>query len=259
MVNIFKLFKKNSEESESNNALHDNLDPIVGPYRRDAWLPIVAQQTSSPLSSKFSGIPALANKELWPCCENCNEPMQLFLQLNSNDLPDPAKNNFGEGILQVFYCTNQEKECEVTCEAFFPFSNSTLVRIVNYSPEQISVPEISSVKDAYPEKEIVAWETVDDYPNWEELESLGVSLSDEQAELLFETGFPLPNDKFLGWPQWVQGVEYPKCPKCGKYMKLVFQIDSEDNIPYMFGDVGCSHITQCEDHPEILTIAWACS
>jgi uncharacterized protein YwqG len=41
-------------------------------------------------------------------------------------------------------------------------------------------------------------------------------------------------------------------------MSLVFQIDSNDNLDYMFGDVGCSHVTQCKNHPHQLTIAWAC-
>jgi hypothetical protein len=38
----------------------------------------------------------------------------------------------------------------------------------------------------------------------------------------------------------------------------VFQIDSEDNLPYMFGDVGCAHITQCPEHKEVVAFGWAC-
>lgn len=40
---------------------------------------------------------------------------------------------------------------------------------------------------------------------------------------------------------------------------MLFQIDSEDNIPYMFGDTGCGHITYCEKHPRVLAFGWACS
>ena len=55
--------------------------------------------------------------------------------------------------------------------------------------------------------------------------------------------FPHSGEKLGGWPMWVQSVEYPSCPECGAEMTLLFQIDSERNLPYMFGDVGCGHIT----------------
>ena len=40
---------------------------------------------------------------------------------------------------------------------------------------------------------------------------------------------------------------------------VALQLDSNDNVPHMFGDVGCGHIMQCPDHPDVLTFAWACS
>jgi hypothetical protein len=68
-----------------------------------------------------------------------------------------------------------------------------------------------------------------------------------------------PQDKLAGWPCWIQGVEYPNCPRCGRRMIHVFQLDSEDHVPFMFGDVGCGHITQCPDHNEVVAFGWACS
>lgn len=254
MINIFK--KKETKLSKSEN--WEEVKSILEPFKRLAWIPKTIEQKASPTSSKFSGAPALSKNESWPCCGNCEEPMQLFLQLNSRDLPESERNAFGEGLLQVFYCTNWDTECEVNCEAYFPFSKSTLVRVVIYDTETISSPEKSPVKEAFPEREIVGWLSKDDFPNWEELENLGCSLLDEQSDLLCDLDYPHPKDKLLGWPYWIQGVEYPDCPECGKPMKLVFQIDSEDNLPYMFGDVGCSHITQCEQHQDKLAIAWAC-
>lgn len=236
-----------------------DIEPIVKPYKRTAWLPKTSEQASSYSSSKFSGIPALSEAESWPCCQHCNQPMQLFVQLNSEHLPEEANKPFGNGLLQVFYCTNDDKECEMECEAYSPFSKSTLLRVVNFN--SVSDKNISSspVNEAFPEKEILSWVAHDDYPNCEELEELGCTLTDEQTDFLYEQDYPLPKDKLLGWPYWVQGVEYPECSECGNKMELIFQIDSEDNIPYMFGDVGCSHITQCKEHKEHLAIAWACS
>ena len=69
----------------------------------------------------------------------------------------------------------------------------------------------------------------------------------------------IEGDKLAGYPNWIQGVEYPNCPECQRRMQFVFQIDSQDNLPVMFGDVGCGHITQCPEHKQILTFSWACS
>lgn len=258
MMNIFNIFKK-KEAKPSQSSDWEEVKSIIQPFKRLAWFPKTIEQKSDSISSKFSGVPALLKDEDWPCCGNCKEPMQLFLQLNPQDLPESERDTFGEGLLQVFYCTNWDKECEVDCEAFFPFSKSTLVRVINYDAETVSSNIKNPVKDAFPEKEIVGWVSKEDFPNWEELKNLGCTLSDEQSDLLCDLEYPQPKDKLLGWPYWVQGVEYPKCPECEKPMKLVFQIDSEDNLPYMFGDVGCSHITQCELHQDKLAIAWACS
>jgi uncharacterized protein YwqG len=41
-------------------------------------------------------------------------------------------------------------------------------------------------------------------------------------------------------------------------MALVFQLDSEDNLDFMFGDSGVAHVTQCPQHPDIVALAWAC-
>ena len=41
-------------------------------------------------------------------------------------------------------------------------------------------------------------------------------------------------------------------------MKFIFQIDSKCNIPYRFGDLGIGHITQCNQHKDVLAFKWAC-
>ncbi|BAY43233.1 hypothetical protein SAMD00079811_08120 [Scytonema sp. HK-05] len=34
--------------------------------------------------------------------------------------------------------------------------------------------------------------------------------------------------------------------------------DSQNNLPFMFGDVGCGHITQCKTHKTQVAFGWAC-
>jgi len=252
---MFNIFKKKKEKKTLSA---DDLKKMIEPYRIKAWIPKVIEEVSDRTSSKFSGTPVLKENETWPNCAFCSQPMQLFLQISSSHLPEEANKPFGEGFFQVFYCTNTYKKCEAECKAFLPFSKSTLIRVLKFEEPLDKNEIISPVRETFPEKRIIGWKEKDDYPNWEELEELGCLLSDEQSDVLDELGYPLSRDKLSGWPCWVQGIEYPDCPECGKRMDFVFQIDSYDNIPYMFGDAGCSHTFQCKTHKDKIAIAWAC-
>lgn len=230
---------------------------VIKPFSRTAWKPVTSDVDGSVSASKFSGRPWLAAEESWPECQNCGSPMQFFLQLNLDDLPEQIGGEFGAGLLQMFYCTNSDPMCEVDCEAYFPFSKSVLLRVV-HTTGQSQEAEIPTVASFFPAKTIVGWQAMDDYPNGEEGANLGIQLTESEWEGLYDADYPRRRDKLAGWPYWVQGVEYPSCPLCQQTMRLVFQIDSEDNIPYMWGDFGCGHITQCKEHKDQLAFGWAC-
>lgn len=254
MANTDIFQPKDTAEAASS----EKIASLLEPYKRTAWFPQTVERCCALEASKFSGVPFLADSEDWPCCEHCKQPLQLFLQLNSKHLPEQAGQPFGEGYLQVFYCTNWDQECEIECEAYLPFSKSTLIRVAPFGTISNHKYTTSPVAEAFPEKEITGWSAEDDYPNPDELEILGCKLTKDQRDILYDQDYPLSKDKLLGWPYWVQNVEYPDCPECGEPMQLIFQIDSDDNLPYMFGDTGCAHITQCKTHPHIMAIAWAC-
>jgi uncharacterized protein YwqG len=226
---------------------------------RKAWIPETAAGDGSNVASKFSGTPYLSDNESYPICQNCSKPMQLFVQLNLSELPQAFQASVGinKGILQMFYCLSEEPLCEVECEAYFPFSKSTLLRIIDPADEGRSDMDVS---EFFPAKTILAWNPIADYPNYEELIEMGFTFTaDEESELLdSDTIIPTSGDKLGGYPSWVQGVEYPNCPKCNEKMQLIFQIDSMNNLPYMFGDSGCGHITQCKEHKDVLAFGWAC-
>ena len=226
-------------------------------FRRKAWIPDVVDRDGGPADSKFSGQPFLAPGESWPACGNCGHPMQLFVQLNARDLPAEAGQALDRGILQLFYCTSDAPHCESKCEAFFPNAKSTLVRLLPAQGPALAVTG-ESPPGMFPPRRIVSWTEVPDYPNWEELGELGVELSDDELDILDELGVPQSGEKLMGWPAWVQAVEYPLCPDCGRRMEMLFQIDSEENLPYMFGDSGTGHITQCRVHRNRLAFGWAC-
>jgi len=251
---LSNLFGKKTELPEFDIERFEHL-------KRDCWIPVCEDGDREVTDSKFSGIPYLREGESWPACPNCKNPMQLFVQLNPESMPEATRTIWGDGMLQFFYCTNYKPitSCELECQAWDPFSKSTLLRVV-----QINRPaawtSTTSVKEAFPPKTIVGWDHKDDYPNWEESREITKASeppSYEDWELAQET-YPRAGEKLFGWPYWVQGVEYPNCAECGTKMQLLFQIDSEVNIPYSFGDVGCGHITQCPEHKTMFAFRWAC-
>jgi uncharacterized protein YwqG len=253
------------------------LGPWLAKQRRPAWKPIVEEGDGPATVSKFCGTPWIGPDASWPECGHCKKPLPLFLQIDLGDLPEELGQRFGTGLLQLFYCTRDD------CQGYGgwePFADDlSRVRVVRpTSPGlMISVPQ----QDGHlPAKQIVGWTCFTDLPNPQEHDELGLkyTYNFDAGTLRFECpelGFDHTNrmndcpaeeiaiseqgDKLAGWPAWVQNVEYPHCPCCGRRMVHVFQVDSEDNIPFMFGDVGCGHITQCPEHKEIVAFGWACS
>ena len=226
------------------------------PFLRQTFVPVVAEDDPEGPVSKLGGRPWLPDGESWPTCVNCLVPLQLFLQLDLDALPEGAQDH-GHGLAQLFYCTSDEPICAVECEAYLPFSDCTLARVVDPRAPGMTAPlDLSPHK--FPARAIVGWEAREDLPSADELSEHGLDLDDHSAQILSDAEMPRAGDKLDGWPYWVQGLEYPSCPTCGATMRLLFQIDSEDNLPYMFGDTGCAHLTQCPEHPEVLAFAWAC-
>jgi len=222
---------------------------------------------------QFGGSPVLAAGESWPSCAGCHQPMQFFLQFSLASLPAGATVR-GEGILQLFYCSVDDG----SCETWRAFSGTHLARLLSGPASAAAHPTGLA---PFPVRSVESWSELVDYPHPEEHEELGlvyeydfpkkrvsvscpglgVALRDldiglDVAETIADAE---QGDKLGGWPAWIQSVEYPACPDCGRTMDLVFQVDSENNIPHMFGDAGCGHITQCPDDPHVLAFGWACS
>jgi uncharacterized protein YwqG len=253
--------------------------------RRPAWRPKVRSDDGMAEGSKFAGVPWLAEDEPWPVCESCGKPMQFFFQLDLDRLPVGANQNFGHGLLQLFMCTWIEKgKCEPIRDPHLPFSEATIVRIVEVTGpmKRVEVPEFG---EQLPCKAITGWSKEKDWPRPQGMEKLGLRF-DEHArytrdgdtrhcslectqigvkvedvdEKAFLHSHPcLRGDKLGGWPFWIQEVEYHHCRRCRSMMTSgIFQLQSEDNIPFWFGRAGIGWILQCPKHKDILTFTWQC-
>lgn len=246
---------------QSKESQLERLKSKLSHLKRKAWKPIVREGDGALTASKFAGKPWLSEGEQWPACCNCGQPMQLCVQLNLQELPNSLNSKFGNGILQLFYCTNYETSCDELCKGWEPFVETCkLIRIVQLDNTQVKV-ELPDLKDLFPAKLIVDWQEVDDYPNEEELEIHEVILDWSEIDLLYdEILLLIGGDKLAGWPLWVQSPEYPNCPICNQLMNnFIFQLESYDNLPMSWGDAGAGYIVQCPEHKEQVAFLWQCA
>lgn len=253
----------------------------LNPWRmkntKPCWIPEVCEGDGGLKDSKFCGTPWIDEDNGWPSCNFCMKQMQFFLQLNLDNLPSELNQKFGSGLLQLFYCTRENCQGEGGWE---PFEDSiSCVRIINPTREHKLPEKLDPQEEEFDQTHIVDWSKESDLPCSTEHDILGIEYSYSKdgpthvkcRELNFEwdciddgelaetIGTAKDGDKLDGWPYWIQGVEYPQCTICSDTMNLLFQVDSEVNIPFMFGDSGCAHITQCPKHKEIVAFCWACS
>lgn len=226
-------------------------------HERPTWQPQTVDEDHGAAASKFGGMALVSADWPVPTCPGCQQPLTLLVQLNPADLPADMAPRLQHQVLQLFYCTNGQTNCESDYEAFFPFSRSVVVRLVPLIEPVAGVLAPTS----FPAKTIVGWQAVQEHPDPEDWADLTPPIERNNAGQVLESEWYrcLSDDKLGGWPHWIQGPEYPNCPTCGQQMQLLFQVASEDHLPYMFGDMGIGHITQCPMHPQVLAFGWACT
>jgi len=230
---------------------------VLKPYQKTCYIPVT--ETVPPAfdsSNKMGGYPYLRDPDDWPKCPNCGQHRQLFLQLDLSSLPEKSK----AGVVQLFYCTNVEAECDINLGGYAPFSKGHVRRLIQ--PNGPSASTTVTTGETFPEKRITDWTPRLDYPHYEDYPQLGIGdalLEDEVYELMEEKGgHPLTGDKLFGWPRGVQYPEMPINSVTGKEYSLLFQIDSHDNIPYFFGYDGIGHLTYNPDDSSDMAFGWAC-
>lgn len=252
-------------------ALLAQLAPWRARQQRLAWRPLVIDGEHSDIISQFGGAPWLPHGEQWPICGICQTALTFFLQLDLGQLPADLDRRFGDGLLQLFYCTE--------CNQMEPFSKAHLARII--APTGVTRASLppDAIED-FPPKAIVGWEEFIELPQPWEFETLGLRYTYEYpadviriecpevgliAERPADQGIAdeiasaADGDKLAGWPRWRQYDDYPACPQCGAQMQLLFQLDSEDHLPVVLGDLGTGYLTQCPQHTAIPAFSWDCS
>ncbi len=259
-------------------------------YPRDlikpSWRPLVQDGDGSVVDSKFCGLPYLAPGEEWPLCGTCGKPMHFIMQINFSQVPEETRISNGDCLLQMWYCV---RECNFDASnRLDPTARSNLVRITLLVGEAPSVnaPDCGAsqvIGGTFPAKRIVGWEKQReeflDISQWDSL--LPADLREKIYEIIDFNLDPVKNwmnpekgDKLGGWARLHERNAVPKCPFCASEMQLIFQIQSEDNLPYLWRprfpngtslgrprttahiSKGTGYITQCQIHRDQVTFTW---
>ncbi len=254
------MFHEDKPAGNTAAAGSNSLLDKIAPYKRKTWMPLVEEDVADEaVASKIGGLPYLPPGENHPTCPHCQEPLSLFLQLNPKTLPaDHDLDLEPDQLIQLYYCTNQHPHCEMECQAWQPFAKSVLARTIPLPTAEVTLPA-TKLPRQFPVRLFTEWIENEDYPDWHEMQLGAAGLSEEEVEAVekMEAAVPKAADKLGGWPYWVQGVEYPACPECKIQMQMIFQLDSDHHLPYMFGDSGIGHLHQCRLHKNILAFGWA--
>ncbi len=155
------------------------------PFKRTAWKPITVKGDSDLAVSKFAGKPWINPGDSYPMCEYCQTPLRFFWQLNLSQLPESLNRQFGDGLLQLFYCTNRESDCDGG-DAFLIKNVQPTETPLQYEMPDIIFDSMSAlVEGEFPAKQIVNWQAMEDYPNSYDNQYLNQGL----IEFLDEFGF----------------------------------------------------------------------
>ncbi|WP_240409028.1 DUF1963 domain-containing protein [Flavobacterium psychrotrophum] len=244
------IFKKISAlfSSDKNNSSDQlkKLEQLAIPLLREATKIEVLSASRPPadstLISHFGGQPYFEAGAQWPQSES-GRPMEFIFQVfndGSLALPPSIK------LIQFFYDLDA-----------FPYETDDdgwVVKIYRSidTTAQIKIPQpYSDIPVKYCE---VHFSPVSSLPDWEGLDVYGPEIA-ELAEIINDdepweaydavvqklTGSSDYRSQLGGYPNWVQGESTPENKK-GANVKLLFQIDSEENAGLMWGDVGLVYV-----------------
>ncbi len=186
--------------------LHPELLKLLEAHRRTSWVPV---------TEKLVEKNQIQAKEYFLTLH----PEKLVAQFDAEDLPSELKSFLGaNNVLQI---TSFENDYDF--EYAFKVINKDIFR-----KSYPSLLPITIFNEVFYLKEMVP---IDDFPFFDEedYKNLNIKLSDQVFDHLEQHDsdnipIAISNNKFLGWPCWLQGPEYLKDAN-----QLFFQINTHKN------------------------------
>jgi uncharacterized protein YwqG len=231
--------------------LENLVDPLIRTATKLEVLPASRPPENSQMLSHFGGHPYFEKGESWPKTNKGDHLAFIFQIFNTPELELPEN----IALIQFYYDWEE-----------FPWETSSdgwLVKIykkVNQDKLEFIVTPSTLETSKYclincsATKSLPDWEGIDlhsltasklscvldENEPWDSYDQVVEKLIGEQ-DYLSQLG---------GYPNWVQGEETPTDGD-GNPMKLLFQIDSEDNAGLMWGDVGLIYVFYDESSGKI--------
>lgn len=247
--------KYRKELKELNLKTFSDLENLVKPIIRTATkleiLPASKPPENSQLISHFGGQPYFEKGEIWPTSKNEKNLEFIFQVFNSTSLQLPKSIE----LIQFYYEWDE-----------FPWDTSNdgwLVKIYKKT-EKENLEFIDKPSELKKSKYCgIIFNSTKSLPDWEGIDlhcnnasKLSCDLNEDEPWESYDQivtkliGKQDYQSQFGGYPNWVQGESTPKDSE-GNPMKLLFQIDSEDNAGLMWGDVGLIYVFYDEKSEKI--------
>lgn len=240
----FDKYRKDLNELDLSTIsdLENLVKPIIRIATKLEILPASKPPKNSQLNSHFGGQPYFEKGEIWPISKNDNNLEFIFQIFNSADLQLPKSIE----LIQFYYDWDE-----------FPWDTSSdgwLVKIYKKTEkENLILIDKPSELGKYKYCDIT-FQSINSLPDWEGIDlhsndasKLSCVLDEDEPwesydqivrKLIGEQDY---QSQLGGYPKWVQGESTPKDNE-GNIMKLLFQIDSEENAGLMWGDVGLIYV-----------------
>lgn len=222
--------------------LQENLKSIQKTATKLELVPTKEPLENTQLTSHFGGLPYFEQEEKWPVNDK-GKPLSFIFQIFNNgemQLPDDIK------LIQFFY--------DWRTSPWTSTSDGWKVKVYKHlNKDKIQKVEhpYGMLAEGYCE---INFKNVPSLPDWEGIDFFSEKAGD-LACLLDEnnpweayhhviTGMIREQDfqsQLGGYPRWVQGFQTPE-DDGGKWLPLLFQVDSEDDAGLMWGDMGLVYV-----------------
>ncbi|SHG04264.1 DUF1963 domain-containing protein [Pedobacter caeni] len=243
MSSHFDQYRK--ELSEANLSSVEDLENLIKPLIRSATK-IEVKKAAKPLEntsllSHFGGNPYFEKGEEWPEAKNGKHLDFIFQIYNNGEINLPGNIK----LVQFFYDW-EAFPWDTNDDGWLVKTYTTLNTAQMVKIEKPTELEVSSYCE-------VTFTTVPSLPDWEGLEiysrhasNLSCILNEDEPwgsyqnaveKLIGEQDY---RSQIGGYPNWVQGEATPL--RGIEPMKLLFQIDSEEQAGLMWGDVGLIYV-----------------
>lgn len=233
------------------SGLEDLVKPIIRKATRLHLLPASRPPENSQLNSHFGGQPYFEKGELWPTTKNGKCLDFIFQIFNNSDIQLPqsieliqfyydwdefAWDSSDEGWLVKIYKKIDKKNLKLIQKPS-ELERSKYCEIEFKS--KLSLPDWEGIDLYCPNASKLSCVLNKDEP-WNSYDQMVTTLIGEQDY----------QSQLGGYPKWVQGESTPE-NSSGNPMKLLFQIDSEENAGLMWGDVGLIYVFYDEESEKI--------